>query len=65
MYDMPEYLGVTGMCQYLGLGRNTVLKLCQDRPNKFPVVRIGNRYQADAELLRKWRADWYAGKFEI
>ena len=65
MYDIPTYLGVSEIAAYLGVGRNTVLKLCQERPNHFPVVRVGNRYQADAELLAKWRADWFAGKFEI
>ena len=64
MYDR-NYLTVPQMCEFLGIGRNTCLKLCAKRPPGFPVVRVGNRYRADKELLYKWKSDWYAGKFGI
>jgi DNA binding domain, excisionase family len=64
MYTAP-YLNVKGACEYLGLGRATVLRLCRQRPHKFPAVKIGNRYQIDAGLLAKWKDDWYSGVFEI
>lgn len=60
-----DFLGVKDMCQFLGIGRNTALKLCQTRPNNFPAVKVGNRYQADKEKLAQWKDDWYAGKFTI
>ena len=65
MYDFHTYLNMAGICDFLGIGRRTALKLCQERPHGFPVVRVGRRYQADAELLAAWRDDWYAGKFDI
>lgn len=64
MYD-NRFMNVKEACAFLGLGRNTLLRLCHDRPHKFPAVLVGNRYQMDTELLAKWKADWYAGAFDI
>ena len=64
MYDF-NYLGLKDICKYLGVGRNTAIRLCQERPHGFPAVKVGRRYQADEELLAKWKSDWYAGKFTI
>lgn len=61
----PDYLTVKEMQVFLGLGRNTVLRLCQERSHGFPVVRIGNRYQADRRRLEAWKDDWFDGKFCI
>ena len=65
MYEPPTYLTMPDICKYLGLGRNRVTQLCQDHTHGFPAVKVGNRWQADAELLALWRADWYAHKFVI
>ena len=64
MYDM-NVLHVPDMCAFLGLGRNTVLRLCKEKVHGFPVVKVGQRYQADKELLATWKKDWYSGKFDI
>ena len=64
MYD-PDYLSLTGICTYLGVGRSFGLRLCNEKPHGFPVVKIGNRWQADAEKLKAWRDRWYSGEFEI
>ena len=64
MYSM-NYLRVQDACVYLGLGRNTVLRLCREHVNGFPAVRVGNRWQIDRDLLDKWKSRWYAGDFEI
>lgn len=65
MRSDTRFLGVKEMMNFLGLGRNRVLRLCQERPNSFPAVRIGNRYQADREKLTLWKDDWYNGKFDL
>lgn len=66
MYDITHtYLNTDGICNFLGIGRRTALKLCQEKPHGFPVVKIGGRYQADRELLAMWRDSWYTGKFDI
>lgn len=65
MEPVPIYLNVQEIASYLGIGRNRALQLCQNRPHKFPVVRVGRRYQADSVLLEKWRAEWFSGEFEI
>lgn len=62
---MKTFLGTKDMQEFLGLGRNTVLRLCQERPHNFPAIRIGNRYQAELSNLRAWRDDLYSGKFSI
>lgn len=64
MYDR-RYLNVKDACVFLGLGRNTLLRLCQEHVHGFPAVRIGNRWQIDAGLLDNWKSRWYAGDFEI
>lgn len=64
MYNC-EYLTVKDMMSYLGLGRNRVLRLCQERTHNFPAVKVGNRYQADLGKLTAWKNDWFDGKFEI
>lgn len=58
-------MNVKEACEYLGLGRNTLLRLCQEHTNGFPAVRVGNRWQIDRDLLSKWKSRWYAGDFEI
>ena len=65
MYDTNYLRGVESIGSFLGLGRNTVLRLCQERPNSFPVVKVGRQYQADVGLLTQWKNDWYKGKFTI
>lgn len=65
MYDNPKYWGIADACTFLGLGRSTVLKLCQKRTHGFPAVKVGNRYQIDEAKLRVWREDWFAGKFDL
>lgn len=66
MYQAREYVsGLDNIAKVIGIGRNNCLFLCQTKPHGFPVVRIGNRYQADRELLDQWQKDWYQGKFEI
>ena len=64
MYS-SKYLNVKEACAFLGVGRGTLLRLCRERPHQFPAVQIGRRYQIDADLLAKWKADWYAGAFRI
>lgn len=64
MYEF-HYLKLKDICTFLGLGRNTVLKLCQDKPHNFPVTKVGREYRADEGLLAKWREDFYSGKFTI
>lgn len=60
------YLTVKDCCAFLGLGRNTVLRLCNEKPHGFPAVRVGaRRWQIDYELLKAWKADWFNGKFDI
>ena len=65
MYDKPVYMNLKEACAFLGLGRNTCLRLCQEQTHGFPAVRIGNRYQIDGSRLEKWKTDWYDHKFEI
>lgn len=61
-----NYLTLNEARAYLGIGKSLALKLCQEKPHGFPCVRIGKgRYQIDADLLAQWKADWFAGKFEI
>lgn len=64
MYDVT-YLNLKEMQSFLGLGRNLVLRLCQEHTHNFPAVKVGNRYQADFEKLKRWKDDWYDGKFSI
>ena len=64
MYE-THFMNVKEACAFLGVGRNTMLRLCREHTHGFPAVRIGNRYQIDGALLCKWKADWYAGAFEI
>lgn len=64
MYDF-RYVKLKDICEILGMGRNTVLKLCQDRPHGFPVTKVGREYRADEKLLIAWRDDFYAGKFSL
>ena len=59
------YLGVKQMQEFLGLGRNTVLRLCRNHVHGFPAVKVGNRYQADAEKLAQWKDEWFNAKFSI
>lgn len=65
MYEEPKYFSLAEACKYLGIGRNTGIRLCQERTNGFPVVKVGNRYQIDAAMLEDWKHDWYQGKFNI
>ena len=65
MYETPTYLTMNGMCMYLGLGRTRVQQLCQEHTHGFPAVKVGNRWQADAQKLSDWRDAWYAHEFEI
>lgn len=65
MYGTNYLRGVEAIGNFLGVGRNTAMRLCQERPNGFPVVRIGRQYQTDVTLLAKWKDDWYQGKFTI
>ena len=64
MYEC-NFLNVSEMCGFLGVGRNMALRLCQTRPHHFPAVKIGNRYQADFEKLSAWKDAWYNGDFDI
>lgn len=64
MYEC-NFMNLKEMQGFLGVGRNTLLRLCQERTHDFPVVKVGNRYQADADKLAKWKDDWYSGKFTI
>lgn len=63
MYD--NYLNTKQAQSFLGLGRNTVLRLCQERLHNFPAVKVGNTYHIDAERLKAWKDDWFDGKFSI
>lgn len=65
MYDIPKYFGLQETCDFLGLGRSTVLRLCQKKVHGFPAVKVGNRWQIDAKLLSAWKVNWFEGKFEI
>lgn len=65
MSQMPKYLNTSEIAAYLGVGLSTAKRLCQLKPHGFPVVLVGNRYQADAALLEAWRQDWFSGKFTI
>lgn len=65
MIPDTQYLTVIEIGKYLGLGRNRVLRLCQERTHNFPAVKVGNRYQAELGRLSKWRDDWFDGKFGI
>jgi len=64
MYEY-HYLNLREICQVLGFGRNRVLELCQKKPHGFPVIRNGNRYQADADLLIEWRDKLYLGAITL
>ena len=64
MYS-SKFMNVKQACEYLGVGRSTVLRLCRQHTHGFPAVLIGNRYQIDAELLSEWKANWYKGAFDI
>lgn len=65
MYYTDYLRGVDEIGSFLGVGRGTALRLCREKPNGFPVVRVGKRYQADTKLLTQWKDDWYKGKFTI
>ena len=67
MYELktPTYMTLKEACEYLGVQRYTLLRLCQKRIHHFPAVKVGNRWQIDAGKLYKWREDWFEGKFEI
>lgn len=65
MYEKCTYLGVKEASAYLGIGRNTCLRLCQEATGNFPAVMVGRRYQIDADKLRAWKDDWYNHKFVI
>ena len=60
-----KYLNTQEIAAFLGLGLNKTKLLCKQRPHNFPVVRIGNRYQAEATLLKEWRDAWYSGAFTV
>jgi len=64
---MDEFrtLSTKQMAEFLGLGRNTVLRLCQTKEKGFPAIRIGNRYRADIEKLKAWREELYSGKITL
>ena len=64
MYE-NETMNLSDMAKFLGVGRNTMLRLCQERPHGIPVVRVGRRYQSELSKLSAWKDDWYAGMFEI
>lgn len=64
MYN-NKYMNLREACNYLGIGRSTALRLCQNQTAGFPAVKIGNRYQIDADMLETWKRDWYQGKFKI
>ncbi len=64
MYE-KRYYTVEEARGYLGIGRHTCIRLCNEKPYGFPAVKIGRRYQIDAEKLALWKDDWYAGKFTI
>lgn len=57
--------GVREISNFLGIGVRIGLRICQERPNDCPIIRLGNRYQADKALLTQWKNDWYLGKFTI
>lgn len=59
------YLNKKQIASFLGIGLSKANELCQKKPHNFPVVRIGNRYQADAYLLAMWKEAWYKGEFDI
>jgi len=65
MYEANIYMNVTEACAFLGIGRNTCLRLCQEQVHSFPAVKVGRRYQIDADRLRQWKNDWYDHKFNI
>jgi len=67
MYELPEvkYLKAKEIQAFLGIGRGTLLRLCQNKTQNIPVVKVGREYRADAEKLAAWRDAWYSGKFSI
>ena len=60
-----EYIGLKEACEYLGIGRSTMLRLCKTKPHGFPAVKVGNRWQFDFKMLTVWRMKWFEGAFEI
>jgi hypothetical protein len=64
---MEEFktLNTKQMAAFLGLGRNTVLHLCQTKLDGFPAIRVGNRYRADIDLLKAWRDRLYRGEITL
>ena len=60
-----QFLNKKEIASFLGIGVGKANDLCRNRPHNFPVVRVGNRYQAEATLLAKWREAWYSGEFDI
>lgn len=64
MYS-SSYVYIKDICAILGIGRNTALKLCQNRTHGFPAVKVGRRYQVDVNKLMHWKDEWDAGKFTI
>ena len=63
MYDIIRTVGTNEIGKIHGVGRNATLKLCQERPYGFPVVRIGRNYRADESKLLEWRDRLYSGEF--
>lgn len=52
-YVSKKLLNVKEMCEYLGLGENTVRKLLNTPKNGF-TFRQGNRLYANKVMLDKW-----------
>ena len=63
--EVMGYLNKKQIASFLGIGISKANELCRKRPHNFPVVLIGNRYQADADMLAKWKEAWYMGEFDI
>lgn len=64
MYE-DKYVNVSDMVTALGMCREKVLRLCQERPCGFPAIKVGNRYRADRDLLEAWRTKFYSGSFDL
>lgn len=64
MYEY-KHIGPQEAAKFIGVGKNKILQLCQERPHNFPAVRVGRCWRIDKEKLSVWYDAWYSGKFEI
>jgi len=63
MYDC-KFVGVKDMILILGICREKVMRLCNEKPYGFPVIKVGRQYRADEAQLIAWKDRLYSGEFK-